>query len=210
LAERGGPAARGPPPTRLRNMLPMRAMRDILRQAPQKYRLSSHPGCVNIVAGIGERNRKTTGKRKRRHRSYQQMGRDAVDGKTGSRAGDSRAQRAAIRREYKERTKQPGVFRVVNAKNGRVLLGSGLDLRGPLNRVAFELDMAMCWNADMKQDLETHGRDSFLIEVLEKVQLSDDPDFDPENELETLEQKYLEQLDWSTAYNKDRHIRYPS
>lgn len=102
------------------------------------------------------------------------------------------------------------MFRVVNAKNGRVLLGSGLDLRGPLNRVAFELDMAMCWNADMKQDLETHGRDSFLIEVLEKVQLSDDPDFDPENELETLEQKYLEQLDWSTAYNKDRHIRYPS
>jgi len=129
------------------------------------------------------------------------------DDSTGT--ADTRAERALIRRTYKEREKQPGVFRVVNTANGRVLLGSGLDLHAPLNRVAFELDMAMCWNKEMKRDLETFGRDSFVIEVLEKVELRDDPDFDPLRELEMLERKYLAALDRTTAYNKDENIRYP-
>ena len=124
-------------------------------------------------------------------------------------AKDNQSQRALMRRTYKERTKQPGVFRVVNKANGRVLLGSGLDLHAPLNRVAFELDMAMCRDVEMKRDLETFGRDSFVIEVLEKVEPRDDPDYSPKEELEILERKYLALLDWSTAYNKDDRIRYP-
>jgi hypothetical protein len=122
---------------------------------------------------------------------------------------NSQVRRALIRRAYKERTKRAGVFRVVNTANGRVLLGSGLDLHAPLNRVAFELDMAMCRNAEMKRDLETFGRDSFVIEVLDTVEPGDDPDLDPERELEVLERKHLAQLDWNTAYNKDQRIRYP-
>jgi hypothetical protein len=132
------------------------------------------------------------------------------EGGKDSRGGkDSQAQRALIRRAYKERTKQPGVFRVINTANRRVLLCSGLDLRGPLNRVAFELDMAMCRNADLKHDLETFGRASFEIEVLETVEPEDDPDFDPKKGLELLEKKYLAMLDWDTAYNQDDRIRFP-
>jgi len=122
---------------------------------------------------------------------------------------DSRAWRTDVRRAYRERAKQAGVFRVLNTANGRALLGSGLDLHAPLNRVAFELDRSMCWNADLKRDLAEYGRDSFVIEVLETVEPRDDPDFDPKQELERLEQKYLAILDWSTAYNKDDRIRYP-
>ena len=121
----------------------------------------------------------------------------------------SQAWRTAARRAYKERAKQAGVFRVLNTANGRVLLGSGLDLHAPLNRVRFELDMGVCWNADLKRDLAQHGRASFVIEVLETVEPRDDPGFDPKQELERLEQKYLAILDWSTAYNRDERIRYP-
>jgi hypothetical protein len=121
----------------------------------------------------------------------------------------SRARRALLRHEYEERTKQAGVFRVRNTANGRILLGSGLDLRAPLNRVAFELDTAMSPNAPLKRDLEIFGRDSFVIEVVETLAPSDEPDFDPKRELEILEQKHLAQLDWTTAYNKDDRIRYP-
>ncbi|MBN1631502.1 MAG: GIY-YIG nuclease family protein [Thermoleophilia bacterium] len=119
------------------------------------------------------------------------------------------ARRAQLRREYKERAKQAGVFRVRNEVNGRVLLGSALDLRAPLNRVAFELDMDMCQNADLKSDLATHGRNAFVIEVVELIEVGDDPSFDPKRELEALEQKHLALLDWETAYNKDSRIRYP-
>lgn len=124
-------------------------------------------------------------------------------------AGPDPHRRVLLRREYEERPKQAGVFRILNTVNGRVWLGSALDLRAPLNRVAFELDMAMCPNADLKRDLERYGRDSFAIETLETVQIRDEPGFDPKRELEILEQKHLAQLDWATAYNKDTHIRYP-
>jgi hypothetical protein len=122
---------------------------------------------------------------------------------------NSRARRASLRRAYKERTKQAGVFRVLNTANGRVMLGSALDLHAPLNRVKFELDMGMCWNPELKADLETYGRDSFVIEVLDKVELGDDPGFDPERELENLERKHLAALDRATAYNRDEMIRFP-
>ena len=130
-------------------------------------------------------------------------------GESMSPAGDTRARRASLRRAYEERSKQAGVFRVVNTANGRIMLGSALDLHAPLNRVKFELDQALCWNAELKRDLETFGRDSFAIEVVETVEPRDDPDFDPAKELEVLELKHLSSLDWTTAYNKDDRIRYP-
>jgi DNA-binding transcriptional ArsR family regulator len=122
---------------------------------------------------------------------------------------DTPARRASLRRAYEERSKQAGVFRVVNTANGRVMLGSALDLHAPLNRVKFELDQAICWNAELKRDLETFGRDRFAIEVVETVEPRDDPGFDPAKELEVLERKHLSSLDWTTAYNKDDRIRYP-
>ncbi len=117
--------------------------------------------------------------------------------------------RAELRRLYAERPKRAGVFEVRNTANGRVLLGSGLDLRAPLNRVAFELDNKSCRHPELVRDLETFRRSDFVIEVLEVVVPRDDPDFDPKRELETLEQKYLASLDRTTAYNRDDRIRYP-
>jgi hypothetical protein len=122
---------------------------------------------------------------------------------------ESRAWRAEARRDYKNRAKQAGAFRVVNKANGRVLLGSGLDLHAPLNRVAFELDMGVCRNVELRRDLAKHGRESFVVEVLETIEPRDDPDFDPARALEALERRHLALLDWPTAYNKDDRIRYP-
>lgn len=121
----------------------------------------------------------------------------------------TRARRASLRRSCAERAKRAGTFRVRNAADGRVMLGSALDLRAPLNRVKFELDQGLCWNQELSRDLETFGRESFAIEVLETVESRDDPDFDPKEELEALEQRYLATLDWTTAYNKNDRIRYP-
>jgi len=121
----------------------------------------------------------------------------------------TQARRAELRRTYEERTKEAGVFQVRNAKNGRVLLASGLDLHGPLNRVAFELDSKGCRHPELVNDLKTFERGDFVIEVLEMVVPKDDPDFDPRKELEILEQKYLASLDRTTAYNRDDRIRYP-
>ncbi len=119
------------------------------------------------------------------------------------------ARRAELRRSYEERVKRAGIFRVRNTANGRVLLGSALDLRGPLNRVAFELDMKGSRHPELQRDLAKYPRDSFVIEVVEEVEPRDEAGFDPERELELLERKHLAALDRQTAYNRDDKIRYP-
>lgn len=128
---------------------------------------------------------------------------------TNTSGGGDHARRAELRQTYAERVKRAGIFRVRNTANGRVLLGSALDLRGPLNRVAFELDMRSTRHPELKRDLEKYPRDTFVIEVMEEVEPRDDPDFDPENELGLLERKHLAALDRQTAYNRDDKIRYP-
>jgi hypothetical protein len=57
-----------------------------------------------------------------------------------------------IKREYKEREKQAGVFQVKNTANGKVLLGSSLNLDGPLNRHKFMLTIGGHRNKMLQQE----------------------------------------------------------
>ncbi|MFN8401962.1 MAG: hypothetical protein U0V48_00145 [Anaerolineales bacterium] len=50
---------------------------------------------------------------------------------------DSKKSRRELNREYAERVKPAGVYQVKNLSNEKVLLGSSLNLEGPLNRHRF-------------------------------------------------------------------------
>ncbi|MFN8460532.1 MAG: hypothetical protein U0X93_01990 [Anaerolineales bacterium] len=52
---------------------------------------------------------------------------------------DNKKSRRELNREYAERVKPAGVYQVKNLSNGKVLLGSSLNLEGPLNRHRFML-----------------------------------------------------------------------
>jgi group I intron endonuclease len=117
--------------------------------------------------------------------------------------------RQEIKREYKERKKPAGVFQVRNIKNGRVLLGSSLNLEGALNRHKFELKMGSHRNTDLQNDWNEHGPDAFAFEVLEEVKVRDVPHFDLEDELTLLEQIWIENLQpfSELGYNREPKIR---
>ena len=51
----------------------------------------------------------------------------------------TKKRRKEINQEYQERVKPSGVFQVKNMANGKVLLGSSLNLEGPLNKHRFLL-----------------------------------------------------------------------
>jgi hypothetical protein len=114
-----------------------------------------------------------------------------------------------IRREYKERKKTAGVFQVKNIKTGKVLLGSSLNLEGPLNRHKFSLETGSHPNRELQKDWNEYGPDAFVFEVLEVVKEKDDPDFNLGEELELLEQIWVEKLDplGENGYNKGSNIR---
>ncbi len=117
--------------------------------------------------------------------------------------------RQEIKREYKERKRPAGVFQIRNTVNGKVLLGSSLNLEGPLNSAKFMLKIGSHRNAMLQKEWNEFGEDKFVFEILEEVKVKDDPNFNLEDELTLLEQIWLEKLQpfGERGYNKDSHIR---
>ncbi|MGA9121525.1 MAG: GIY-YIG nuclease family protein [Bacteroidota bacterium] len=114
-----------------------------------------------------------------------------------------------MKREYKERKKPAGIFQVKNTVNGKVLLGSSLNLEGPLNSHKFMLTIGKHKNEDLQRDWNAFGPDKFTFDILEVVKVPDDPQFDLDDELTLLEQIWLEKLRpfGERGYNTDSKIR---
>jgi hypothetical protein len=102
--------------------------------------------------------------------------------------------RQDIKREYKERKKPAGIFQIKNTSSGKVLLGSSLNLEGPLNSAKFMLTIGSHKNEALQKDWNAFGADKFVFEILEVVQLKDTPDFNLEDELTLLEQIWIEKI----------------
>ncbi len=114
-----------------------------------------------------------------------------------------------IKREYKERPKPAGVFQVKNTVNGKVLLGSSLNLEGPLNGHKFMLSIGSHRNKMLQQEWNEYGADKFVFEILETVKVENDPNFNLSDELTLFEQIWLEKLQpfGERGYNTDTKIR---
>jgi hypothetical protein len=119
--------------------------------------------------------------------------------------------RKEIQREYKERVKPCGVFQVRNLANGKVLLGSSLNLEGPLNKHRFMLRINSHPNKELQADWNELGPDQFSFEILETIQIKDDPNFNLKDELTLLEEIWLEKLQpfGERGYNSSAKIREP-
>jgi hypothetical protein len=107
----------------------------------------------------------------------------------------ARTSRAELKRAYKEKPPPMGVFAVRNRANGKVLVGSGLNLPGALNRIRFELAQGLGDRfPELLEDWRRHGPDSFSFEILDVLPESDEPRADPKEELQVLESLWLERL----------------
>jgi group I intron endonuclease len=122
---------------------------------------------------------------------------------------ENKKTRKELQREYKERVKPSGVYQVKNLANGKVLLGSSLNLEGLLNRHRFTLRTDSHPNKELQKDWNELGPDQFVFEVLEVVQVQDDPNFNLKDELTLLEQIWLEKLQpfGERGYNLNDRIR---
>ena len=117
--------------------------------------------------------------------------------------------RKDIHREYKERVKPAGIFQVKNTANDRVLLGSSLNLEGPLNRHRFMLKIGSHTNKALQKDWDEFGSENFVFEILEEVKIQDSPNFNLKDELTLLEQIWFEKLQpvGEHSYNINERIR---
>jgi len=117
--------------------------------------------------------------------------------------------RKELNREYVERVKPAGVFQVKNLANGKVLLGSSLNLEGSLNKHRFTLKIGSHTNKALQADWNEFGPEQFVFEILEEVVRKDDPNFNLKDELSLLEMIWLEKLRpaGERGYNLNERIR---
>lgn len=117
--------------------------------------------------------------------------------------------RKELNRAYQERVKPSGVFQVKNLVNGKILLGSSLNLEGPLNKHRFMLRVNSHPNKELQKDWNELVADQFVFEILETVEIQAHPNFNLKDELTLLEEIWLEKLQpfGERGYNTDAKIR---
>lgn len=102
----------------------------------------------------------------------------------------------ALKTQYKNALQPMGVYRVTNAANGKVLIGSSTRVSTIWNSILFQLQADAFTVRDLQQDFRMHGEGKFAFDIVDYLEPKKDaePGHDYSDELKTLEQLWLDNL----------------
>ncbi|NNE97883.1 MAG: GIY-YIG nuclease family protein [Pyrinomonadaceae bacterium] len=115
----------------------------------------------------------------------------------------------ALKDEYKRTLRRMGVYQIRNLTNEKLFVGSSLNLDGILNRHRFELKMGGHMILNLQEDWNEFESEKFAFETLEELFPREDPDYDYREDLECLEDLWLEKLEpfGRKGYNERKKTR---
>ena len=87
-----------------------------------------------------------------------------------------------------------GIYQIRNRVNGKMLVGSSVNLPAILNRYKAELKIGSCRNSVLQNEWKQFGPEVFEFKELEILQPSDDPAYKPAEDLRVLEELWIEKL----------------
>jgi hypothetical protein len=99
-----------------------------------------------------------------------------------------------LKREYQQTARPMGVFVIRNNLTDKILVGSGLNLPGIINRHRFALERGLHANKGLQADWNELGSDNFAFEIVDELSPGADPQADQRKELAFLEDLWLERL----------------
>lgn len=102
--------------------------------------------------------------------------------------------RKALSQQYKQTPRTMGVGAVRNTASGKALVVTSRNLPAILNRQRAQLRLNAHPNRALQTDWNTLGPDVFEFVVLDTLAPKDAPDYDPTDDLRTLEELWLEKL----------------
>ena len=101
-------------------------------------------------------------------------------------------------RKYKDTRRPMGVFRVRNTVSRKAFVGTSVDLPAMLNRPRFQLEHGSHPNRRLQNDWNDLGPEAFTFETLDTLKPSQQPGYDPSEDLRTLEALWRDTL-WKTC-----------
>jgi hypothetical protein len=114
-----------------------------------------------------------------------------------------------LKQDYKNTIPDKGVFAIKNTKNGKVFLGGSLNLYNIDGRNKFRLNTGSHYNERLQKDWNTYGEGAFTFEILEKLKLKDDVNYNYDEDLKILEMMWVGKFQpiAEKLYNENENIR---
>ncbi|MCP4400587.1 MAG: metalloregulator ArsR/SmtB family transcription factor [bacterium] len=102
--------------------------------------------------------------------------------------------RKELKQQYKNTPTIAGVLQMKNLKNGKMFIGSGLNVQSKLNGHRIQLQIGSHRNKALMQDWKEYGAENFSFDILETLELKGEISHKDREELQTLEGLWLEKL----------------
>lgn len=107
---------------------------------------------------------------------------------------EDKKRKAELKEMYKQMEKPTGVYQIRNKVNGKVFIGSCVDINSMFNRCKFELETGIDRIPGLLSDWKKYGSESFSFEILEKLKIKEGEYQDIKYELQQLEEKWLDEI----------------
>jgi group I intron endonuclease len=119
-------------------------------------------------------------------------------------------QRKQLIQNYKQTHRPMGIYQLKNQINGKLLIGSSMNLDAAFNRETFMLSMNSHINRELQEDWNQYGKDAFTFDILERIKPREEIITHPDElekyqtELKEMEEKWLQKLQpyGDRGYNK--------
>lgn len=102
--------------------------------------------------------------------------------------------RKELKEEYRQMKFPMGVFCIKNNNNGKIFIGSSIDLRAIWYSQKLQLDMGIHQNSDLQKDWNDYGAQHFTYEIVEEIIQKDDKKTDYTKDIKVLEEMVIEKL----------------
>lgn len=114
-----------------------------------------------------------------------------------------------LREDYKSLINPMGIFAFTNKMNGKVFLASSLNLKNKDVRLKMSLNNNLYPNKEFQDDWNKDGESNFTYDVLETLEINDDPNYNYKEDLEILESIWIDKFQplSENTYNKKETIR---
>lgn len=102
--------------------------------------------------------------------------------------------RKELLRDYRSRPRPMGLYQIRHRTTGRTYVGRAVNLEGILNSVRLQLSVGTFGCQQLQADYRREGEAAFVVESLETLTPSPEPEVKPEEELLVLEALAKERL----------------
>lgn len=112
--------------------------------------------------------------------------------------------RKEMKEEYRQRKYRMGVFRITNLANGKIFIGSSIDLIAIWHAQKLQLNAGIHPNEQLQSDWKQFGPENFKYDILEEITQEDEPAGGFEREIKAMEDLVNEELQ---PYNEKGYNR---